>query len=305
MKLSIVFVGTVADRGFNASALAGVETARGSVDAELQVVDGIPFDQKTILAKLHEVAADCDGVVFIGGQGNVATPVVAESWPNKRFAVVQGEVTGINLASYDVLQEQSAFLAGCLAGLMTETGIVGHLSGHRVRPGLKGRAAYVAGVGYTAPDVNVLTGFCGTQDDNAVAERWAAAEIEAGADIMFTMLNEARGGAIAACRQGGVTQIGNARDWTQTDPDVFVASAMARIDIGVCRAIADMVDGVSPGGIVEIGLADADAVSLALRPDVPEHHREILDDVTTALLEGAIPIPRDYEGPEFSPKDTL
>ena len=55
-------------------------------------------------------------------------------------------MTGPNLASYEVLQEQSAYLGGVLAALTTRTGVVGHMSGIRVRPGLKGRAEAVAGL---------------------------------------------------------------------------------------------------------------------------------------------------------------
>ena len=52
--------------------------------------------------------------------------------------MTQGLVQGSNLSSYDVLQEESAYLAGVLAALTTRTGVVGHMSGIRVPPGLKG-----------------------------------------------------------------------------------------------------------------------------------------------------------------------
>ena len=41
----------------------------------------------------------------------------------------------VNLFYYDFLQEESAFLAGCLACLITKTKVVGHLSGEKVLPG--------------------------------------------------------------------------------------------------------------------------------------------------------------------------
>ena len=60
---------------------------------------------------------------------------------------------------------------------MTRSGVVGHMSGIRVRPGLKGRAAFVAGVQATNPAVRVLTNFSGNQDDNALSQRVAEAEM--------------------------------------------------------------------------------------------------------------------------------
>ncbi|MGY3437398.1 MULTISPECIES: BMP family protein [unclassified Marinovum] len=299
MKIAVFFVGEVRDAGFNASALAGAEAAAAEALAEISIVSGVRYDHDEIRARLAEVVPEVDGLVFIGGQGNIATPEIADQYPDKTFAIVQGKRTGPNLASYDIRQEDSAFLAGALAARTTKTGTVGHLSGHRVPPGLKGRAAFVAGVKHANPDVQILTGFCGTQDDSAVTKAWADAEIAAGADIIFTMLNDARSGAIEACRNGGVRQIGNALDWVDVDPEVFIASAMARIDLGVKAAITDMVAGVTPGEIVELGLADGDFVSLSMGADVPEATRDYIAGLAEDIRTGTLAVPNDYDGPEF------
>lgn len=298
-KMAVFFVGELHDEGFNQSALDGAERVAARGLADISVISGVRYDQDEIRARLAEVVPEVDGLVFIGGQGNFATPEAAAAHPDKRFAIVQGQKTGPNLASYDVRQEDSAFLAGVLAAHVTQTGTVGHLSGHRVRPGLKGRAAFVAGVRHADPAVTVLTGFCGTQDDNAVTRAWAAAEIEAGADVLFTMLNGARRGAVEACRQGGARQIGNALDWVEKDPQVFIASALARIDLGVERAVEDLVAGRTPGEIVEFGLAEGDVVSLRLGDEVPETARAAVAEAAEALRQGALAIPDSYDGPEF------
>lgn len=304
MKIAVFFVGEVRDAGFNASALAGAEAAAAEGLADISIISGVRYDQSAIRTRLAEVVPGVDGLVFIGGQGNIATPEIAAAYPDQRFAVVQGLSTGPNLASYDVRQEDSAFLAGVLAAHLTRTGIVGHLSGHRVPPGLKGRAAFVAGVKHANPDVRVLTGFCGTQDDSLVTQAWTAAEIKAGADIIFTMLNDARTGAIAACRAGGARQIGNARDWVKADPDVFVASAIARIDLGVKRAIADMVAGITPDEVVEFGLADGDYVSLSLAADVGSAIAAKISETAEGIRNGSIVVPSAYDGPEFQLEET-
>ena len=258
--------------------------------AEISIISGVRYDQDAIRDRLAEAVPLVDGLIFIGGQGNIATPEVAAAYPEKLFAIIQGQTTGPNLASYDVRQEESAFLAGVLAAKLTNTRIVGHLSGHRVPPGLKGRAAFVAGVAHFDPAVRVLTGFCGTQDDSNITRDWAAAEIAAGADILFTMPND------------GARQIGNALDWVTVDPDVFVASAIARIDLGVKRAIADMAANLTPKDIVEFGLAEGDFVSLSLAPDVPAAVAKQVAEVADAIRSGRIVIPQSYDGPEFVPE---
>jgi basic membrane protein A len=299
VRISILFVGEVHDDGFNASALEGAVRAKGAGIAEITVIDRVPYKEDVIRSRLSDAMADCDGLVFIGGQGNVATSEIAALHPDKRFSIVQGDKTGPNLASYDVLQEETAFLAGALAALVTKTKIVGHLSGHRVRPGLKGRAAFAAGVSYIDPDIELFTAFCGTQDQNAVSHAWAEAEIAAGADVIFTMLNAARQGAIDACRAGGALQIGNALDWVARDPDVFIASAMARIDLGVERAIQDMAAGLVPPKVVELGLADGAYGQLTMGASVSSDIRTKVDTIVDLICERQIDIPEDYNGPEF------
>ena len=302
MRIGVLFVGEVHDGGFNAIALDGVERARSQGGGDIRVIADVAYDQSVIRARAEAEIASLDGLICIGGQGNHVAPILAKAHPDKSFAVVQGEVTGPNLTSYDVRQEDSAYLAGCLASMVTATGTVGHLSGHRVRPGLKGRAAFVAGVRDTNPAVQILTGFCGTQDDSAVVRTWADALIAGGVDVMFTMLNGARQGAIDACRAGGIRQIGNARDWTQVDPDVFLASALARIDLGVERAVSDMQAGLRPGRVLEFGLAQGDYAGLSLAPDVPGTLCVRMDQVAERIRSGELQISDAYDGPEFQPE---
>lgn len=305
MRISIFFVGEVHDDGFNASALKGAMRARDAGVATISVIEGVPYKEDVIRSRLEDAMAACDGLVFIGGQGDVATPEVAALFPEKSFAIVQGHKIGPNLSCYDVLQEETAFLAGALAALISQSRVVGHLSGHRVRPGLKGRAAFAAGVAHVDPKVQLLTAFCGTQDDNAIANAWASAEISAGADVIFTMLNAARQGAIEACRTAGALQIGNALDWVVRDPEVFVASAMARIDLGVERAITDMVAGRVPPGIVTLGLAQGDYGHLTMGVGVPYEIRERIEQIARQIRAGQITIPESYAGPEFEPEAGL
>lgn len=300
MKIAVLFVGALHDRGFNATALIGAERIARRSDLRVEIVDGVPYDAAALDAALRAAASRSDGVIVVGGQGDGIVPTVAAVHQDTAFAVVQGQVTGPNLASYEVLQEQSAFLAGCLAARMTASGVVGHLSGHRVAPGLKGRAAFVAGARHVRPDIRVLTGFCGTQDDAAVARAWTMAEIAHGADIVFTMLNGARQGAIDACRSAGARQIGNARDWCAVAPDVFIGSALARIDLAVERAATDMLAGRVPAGVQRIGLADGDAVALSFAPDVPADVMAEVASIRDRIAHGTLSAPATYDGEEFS-----
>ena len=171
MHVAVIFVGAIADGGFNASAHAGVEAAGTLPGVEVLVPISTTYEPASMAAALDSAAqaAGPGGLdVFVGGQGDGVAPGVAARWADRRFAVVQGAVVAPNLSSCHLRQDDSAYLAGVLAAHASD-GTVGHLSGHRVTLELRGRAAFVAGARSVIPDIRVLTAFCGTQDDAAVA----------------------------------------------------------------------------------------------------------------------------------------
>ncbi|WP_137893478.1 BMP family protein [Ramlibacter sp. 2FC] len=302
LSVGALFAGNVNDRGFMEAGWRGLERARVELGVKTSHIDSVQPRKELLAAALTRLAeSGVDLVVAHGGQNNEACAEVAARFPRAKFVVTQGAVTEANLASYDVLQEESAYLAGVLAALSTRTGVVGHMSGIRVRPGLKGRAAYAAGVRATNPNVKLLTNFSGNQDDNPLSHRVASAQIAAGADVIFTMLNAGRDGVTEACREKGRRQIGNVIDWVQADPKVFVGSAMADVGIGVFESVRELQAGSFPAGkIRKVGLANPQAVRLSMAPDVPAEVRARIARVAEDIVAGRIHVPESYDGPEFA-----
>jgi basic membrane protein A len=301
LRVGALFAGPIDDRGFMEAGWNGLQRAASELGITPSRIDGIAPQKDALAAALTRLAeSGVDLVIAHGGQNNEACAAVAARFPQQRFVVTQGNVTGPNLASYDVLQEESAYLAGVLAALITGTGVVGHMSGIRVRPGLKGRAAYAAGVRDTDPKVKLLTNFSGNQDDNALSRRVAEAQVAAGADVIFTMLNTGRTGVTDVCREKGCRQIGNVVDWVAVDNQVFVGSAIANVGLGVLEAVRDLQAGRFPAGqIRKLGLAHGEAVKLTMAPDVPGSVRERVAAVAQNIAQGHLKVPEEYDGAEF------
>ncbi len=301
LRVAMLIPGRINDGGFMEAGYNGLLLIEQELGADIRYIDQVApeHDQLTTALRLLAMAGP-DLIIAHGGQNSQAVAEVAPEYPDVKFVVVQGNVTGDNLSSYEVLQEQSTWLAGAAAGLLTETNVVGHISGIRVRPGLKGRAAFYAGLQMTNPDAQFLTTFSGDQDDAEINRAVAEAQIAEGADIIFTMLNAGRIGAIEACQEHGVFQIGNVRDWYEVYPDVFVASAIANVSMAGLRAATDVANGTwEPGVIVKIGIEDPTAVWLAMSPDLPADVVEQLDELAAQLAAGEIEVPTEYEGEEF------
>ena len=301
LKVAMLIPGQIDDGGFMEAGYKGLLMIRDKLGADITYIDKIKPQKELLSSALRKLAfAGPDMVIAHGGQNSKAMVTVAPDFPNIKFVVVQGNVKGPNLSSYEILQEQSAWLAGAAAGLLTKTNVVGHISGIRVRPGLKGRGAFYNGLMHTNPGAKYLTTFAGDQDDNELSYRAATAEIKTGDDIIFTMLNAGRKGAIDAMRENKVYQIGNVRDWYPTAPDVFIASAVANVSLAGYHAAKDLADGKwKPGVVKKIGLENPEAVSLSLAPHVSKDIRNNLEKLRQDLASGKLEVSIKYEGPEF------
>jgi len=295
-RVAVVFFGRPGRGSFNAAGVAGLSraAARGGIRPEA-VWEPEPGRRALTIGA---AAVRADLVIAHGGQGETGVEEVAPAFPSVAFAVTQGRISGPNIACFEVLQEQSAFLAGALAGWWIRGTVAAHLSGERVAPGLRGRAGFAAGLSYARPEARLITGFCGDQHDPELAKRWTQAQAAAGAELQFAMLDGGRPGALEACRAAGMRAIGNVRDWTPED-DVFLASAVAENGVALENAIAAFLAGRFEGR--RIGLEEPEAVRLAFARDVAPELRERIEGLRDEVLSGAVIVPEGYAGPEWHP----
>jgi basic membrane protein A len=299
-RIAVALFGPQGQGSFNESGHDGVLRARANghaVDVHW-VAPLAAADRAEVLRGLCRQGLDL--LVAHGGQGDAPVAAIHAEFPDMQFAVTQGSFLAPNVASYEVLQEQSAFLAGVLAGLASNTRVVAHMSGEKVRPGLKGRAAFASGVRLAAPDCRFVTTFCGQQHDPELAfDTTRRLQLE-GADLVFAMIDGGRAGVTRACRALPIRQIGNVLDWVQRDPDVFVASAVADSGRGLSQAIGDFAAGrLRPGSAVVVGLEQADYVRLVVAADLQARFGDALADWSRRVLSGEVLIDTVYSGPEI------
>lgn len=305
-SIAVLIPGKHNDNGFMESAYRGYEKIKNELDVDASYVSNISATSDPVLLtdamrKLAQQSPDM--IIAHGGQCNGPAETVSKEFPDIKFVVIQGHVQGNNLSSYVVRQEDSAWLAGALAGLTTKSNIVGHISGAWPKPGLMGRAAFYDGLKYVNPNAKFLTWFTGDLDNTDINSAAASAEIYKGADVIYTMLNAGRQGAIDEIKthDGKVRHIGNVSDWTQVN-DSFVGSAVADASVAILNAAQDLTTGKwQPNQIQEIGLGQGDVVKLALADDVSPEVKAKLDNLAAKIVSGDITISTTFSGKEFNP----
>lgn len=297
-----MFPGAIDEGGAIEAGYRGLIRVRDELEIPVDFVDGIAPEDGAMKDALRRLArSDATLVIAYGNVASAATQRVAWEFPAQRFALIQGDLLRPNMAIYRIQHEQSAWLAGAAAGLLTKTGVVGHIGGRRGAESLAARAAFAHGLATANARARFLTRFVdSTVDPAAAARETATGQIEARADLVYITIDAGRVGAIEACRDRGVKMIGDVADWVAAIPEVFIASAVADGGAGVFRAARDLQDNVWAGDLVRrIGVRDPSAVRIELAADVPAEIKAKIERYTGEIGAGRI-LPREtYKGPEF------
>lgn len=306
VKIAILIPGNEKDNGFMEAAYRGYSRIKEELNAEVSYISNVSAtsDVAVLTEAMRELAQEePDLIIGHGGQCNQPAETISKEFPNTMFVVIQGNVKGENLSSYAVNQEESAWLAGALAGYMTNSNIVGHLSGAWPNPGLKARAAFYNGLQYSNPKAEFLTWFTGNLDDTSINKEAALGEVKYGADVIYTMLNGGRAGVNEAIKESGgkVKSIGNVIDWTK-ESDIFIGSAIADSSVAIFNAASDFIHGeFKPNVAVVIGLEQPDVVNITMSAEVPLDIQEKVNELKDKIIKKEIEIVTNYEGKEFYP----
>ncbi len=305
-EISVLLPGYAKDNGFMEAGYRGYQKIAENVTANVKCMYDVSAtsDKDMLTDALRQLARENPQLIIAhGGQCNAPVAVVSKEFPNIKFVVIQGNVKSENVSSYKVDQEQSAFLAGALAGYMTKTNKVGHISGAWPNPGLQARAAFYDGLMHTNKKAEFYTHFTGNLDDNAINAKAAEGEIKAGCDVIYTMLNGGRFGVndVIAAADGKVKEIGNVIDWTAVSP-IFIGSAVADSSVAIENAAKDYQHhNLQSNTITVIGLEQEDVVRLAVSEQVPEKIVKKLEKLRKQILSGKVKINTAYDGMEFDP----
>ncbi|WP_419916926.1 BMP family lipoprotein [Candidatus Poriferisodalis sp.] len=289
--------GKVDDKSFNQSAWEGAQEAAAALGVEANYIE--TEEAKDYENNINLFVEDGANVIITVGFGlGDATIAAAQANPDIFFIGVdqfQAEAMP-NLAGLIFPEDQSGFLAGALAGMLTETDIVGAVLGtDLVPPVVAFKEGWEHGARYTNPDVQTISTYHPGGLDVAFGDPdWGAATarqaLDQGADIIFGAGGATGNGAlIEIASQEGAYCVGVDTDQWNTVPEAqpcLVTSAMKLITPGVADLVAQAHAGSFSGGnfLGEVGLApfhDFDSI-------VTDEMRATLDEVLAGLNAGEI-----------------
>lgn len=170
-----------------------------------------------------------------------------------------------NLIGLQFREDEGGFLAGALAGMMTETGVVGMVAGEPIPPVERFVNGFRNGVQYTNPEAEVLQvygpSFVDSEYGRETAADWVLNEH---VDVLFGAGGITGSSAIFEAASLGAWVIGVDQDEYRTTfgdgmlegAGLLLTSAVKRVDHGVYQAIVSVLAGTFAGGVVTLSAAD-------------------------------------------------
>lgn len=292
--------GFVDDGAFNEAAWEGVRDGAIATDGVATYLESTDAD--SYAANLDDLGSRGYDVVVASGVGQPeATVNAATAHPQTRYIGISQDMSGGPTNAIGLLfpDDEAGYLAGYLAGLMTQTGTVGAVLGSEsVVPLKRFGEGYRLGALAARPGTTVIMSYNNESTDSFNDPEWGAAaaaeQIAGGADVIFGAGGTTGIAALETVAQSpgaGTTLfcIGIDVDQYETVPQArpcLLSSAEKLITEGVSALIIDIHTGADVGQSVEgeVGLAPYHDMA----SQVPESVKLRMAEIEAGLADGSI-----------------
>jgi basic membrane protein A and related proteins len=230
---------------------------------------------------------------------------VGQTYPQTKIVVFTGLVEATNVASIFPQQQEGSFLLGALAGMMTNTSVIGFVGGEEYPNVVNIFEGYKLGAEWVNDNITVIGTYLNDWDNPARGREAATAIIRQGADFMFHVADSSGQGVIQASDDSGIYALGAVQDQNHLAPDTVLSSFVLDVDKAYDSAVKMVKDGNFTGKIFRPGIelqrgSDGEGIVYlapfhGLETRVPESVEERLGKLTSEILQEKIEVPERLE----------
>jgi basic membrane protein A len=257
-KFSLITPNPLGDRSFIDASARGVKRANDELGLNGQIIETTSIAEQEAAIRAA-IAEGNDLILALAPDAETLLAIAGEN-PDQKFGVPSDifvETLPDNIAAFQVNVHEGSYLAGIVAGMMTDTKIVGAVVGGD-SPGLNQFFwAYKQGVLSVCPTCQVLVGYLSFDFSNpTLGKETALAQYQQGADIIFQIAGRSGEGVLSAAAETGKFAIGvdSNQDWIQ--PGSVITSMLKKVDTSTFLLVKNTMEGNFKGGFSQINMAD-------------------------------------------------
>ncbi len=291
---AFVYVGPIGDLGWTyahdqgrlALEEMGVETAYAELVAEGP-------DSERVIRDFAEKDYD---IIFATSFGYMDSVIeVAADYPDTIFEHCTGYKTAENVGIYDGRGYQAWYLAGIVAGEMTESNVLGYIAPYPIPEVVRNMNAFALGALSVNPDIEVRPIWIFAWVDPPVEREAAAALYDLEADVIARESDSTEADKLA--QEEGIYVIGYNSDVARDQsPDAFLTAPIWHWEVYYEKVVEDVAAGTWTNEPVWWGMADG-ILSLAPIADfVPQDVKDLVEQEKARILSGEFDV---FVGPLY------
>jgi basic membrane protein A len=256
-SVAVVFAPSgLGDRSLNDSLFAGMVLITNKYAMTWNYVEPLSYaEEETILSNYARTGKYL--LIVCNGQScGTSMDAAAKEFPNQKFLIIDTVSEAPNVAGYLYAKQDSSYLAGIAAGMLTKTNKLGFVGAFDIPIIEKGLAGFKAGALSVNPKVEVTDGYVGAWDNIQGSQEMALSMKQQGADVIYHNASAGGLGVIEASKTGGFIAIGYDSNQNDLSPDTVALSALRDMSKSVEHCLLKMAAGEFPAGQNELGVKD-------------------------------------------------
>jgi len=300
MTVGFIFVGPIGDGGWTYA------HNEGRLYLEEQL--GVKTIYKESVPESQEVEQEVRNMIDQGAKVIFATSFgymdylekMSKEYPDVTFFHCSGYKTTENMANYFGRIYEARYLSGIVAGMKTESNIIGYVGAYDIPEVVRGINAFTLGVQSVNPDAVVKVVWTSTWYDPAQEKEAAIALLDQGADVIAQHQDTA--GPQQAAEERGVFSIGYNTDMSEMAPGAYMTAPVWNWGPYYVEQVQSVIDGTFTTHSYWEGLNDEIVALAPLTENAPEGVSDIIEEAATKIKDGSFFV---FEGPIYDQEGNI
>ena len=295
--------GALGDNAFYDSGQAGMDRIKETYGLEIRTIE-CGYDAGQYEPSLEAAVGYADIIFVISYGYEDLLKEYADKYPEKIFVnldtVVEND--GGTITSVDFIEEESAFLTGVVAAMLTTDTSIPNVKSEKIIGAVGGDVdpvidafmfAYENGAKYIDPEVVMERKYLGDWEDTAKAKQATLQLYDMGADIVFQIAAAAGLGVLQASAERDLYSIGVDTNQNAIVPGHVVASDIKDIGLAIWNVYNTIHDGTYiPGQVLAYGLSSnaVDVVFEGNEGSLPQYIIDKVDELRQMIIKGELKV---------------
>ncbi|MDD4564726.1 MAG: BMP family ABC transporter substrate-binding protein [Eubacteriales bacterium] len=292
LTVGFIYIGPKTDGGFSEAQDRGRQAMVDHFDGRVKTLEmeNVPEEKQAVESAAINMIDQGASVIIGTSYGYMDTlEALADQYEDVIFLHFSGnKMNDTNFGNYFGAMEEPRYLAGIVAGMMTETNKIGYVAAFPYTELLIGINAFTLGAKSVNPDAEVLVVYTNAWVDAANEKAAAEALLAKGCDVLEQHCDTT--GPQIAAEAAGAYAIGYNMDSREAAPGAFLTAPIWHHEAFYIETVQNILDGTWEPESYYGTMADG-YVGLAEMSDlVPDEVKDAVSEAEAKIMAGEFPI---------------